>query len=215
VRSILVSLACKYRWTLERLEAVSGRDVRRIHVIGGGAPTTAGRLTADLCGREVLAGPVEATALNNVLAGPRRRRARLARRAARGRCRVSEPKIHEPSGDGRPPALPGRHRPPSRGESIVTDVETPARAHHRDPVVATATRQRFGTFPSPAARATSSSVDDAAEVQRLTGTAGAVALHFRGRGRRLRRAARTSRRAAEGRRGQPEPVPIPTTCSAP
>jgi rhamnulokinase len=68
VRSIFVSLACKYRWVLERLEAVTGRDVRRIHVIGGGARNALlCRLTADLCGREVLAGPAEATALGNVL----------------------------------------------------------------------------------------------------------------------------------------------------
>lgn len=68
VRSILVSLACKYRYVLERLEAASGRDVRRIHTIGGGARVTPlCRLTADLTGREVLAGPVEATALGNVL----------------------------------------------------------------------------------------------------------------------------------------------------
>ena len=68
VRSILVSLACKYRWTLERLEAVSGREIHRIHVIGGGARNALlCRLTADLCGREVHAGPVEATALGNVL----------------------------------------------------------------------------------------------------------------------------------------------------
>ena len=68
VRSIFVSLACKYRWVLERLEAVTGRDVRRIHVIGGGArnPLLC-RLTADVCGREVLTGPIEATALGNVL----------------------------------------------------------------------------------------------------------------------------------------------------
>ena len=68
VRSILLSLACKYRWVLERLEAVSGREVRRIHVIGGGARNVLlCRLTADICAREVLAGPVEATALGNVL----------------------------------------------------------------------------------------------------------------------------------------------------
>jgi rhamnulokinase len=68
VQSILVSLACKYRWVLERLEAVSGRDVQRIHVIGGGARNASlCRLTADLTGCEVLAGPVEATALGNVL----------------------------------------------------------------------------------------------------------------------------------------------------
>ena len=67
-RSIMVSLACKYRWVIERLEAVSGRDVRRIHLIGGGARNALlSRLTADICGREVLIGPVEATALGNVL----------------------------------------------------------------------------------------------------------------------------------------------------
>jgi len=68
VRSILLSLACKYRWVLERLESVSGRDVQRIHVVGGGArnPLLC-RLTADICGRTVLAGPAEATALGNVL----------------------------------------------------------------------------------------------------------------------------------------------------
>jgi rhamnulokinase len=68
VRSILLSLACKYRWVIERLEAVSGRDVQRIHVIGGGARNALlCRLTADICGRSVHAGPVEATALGNVL----------------------------------------------------------------------------------------------------------------------------------------------------
>ena len=67
-RSIMVSLACKYRWVIERLEAVSGRDVRRIHVIGGGARNALlARLTADICAREVVVGPVEATALGNVL----------------------------------------------------------------------------------------------------------------------------------------------------
>jgi rhamnulokinase len=102
VRSILVSLACKYRWTLERLEAVSGREVRRIHVIGGGARNELlCRLTADLCGREVLAGPVEATALGNVLvqargAGELASLAELREAAAA----AAEPKLHEPSGDG-------------------------------------------------------------------------------------------------------------------
>ena len=61
----------------------------RIHVIGGGARNELlCRLTADVTGREVLAGPVEATALGNVLVQARaRRRARLARRA----CAPSPP----------------------------------------------------------------------------------------------------------------------------
>jgi rhamnulokinase len=68
IRSICVSLACKYRVVLERLEAASGRELRTIHVIGGGARNVLlCRLTADLTGRQVFAGPVEATALGNVL----------------------------------------------------------------------------------------------------------------------------------------------------
>jgi len=68
VRSIFVSLACKYRQLLDRLESVTGREIRTIHVIGGGARNELlNQLTADVTGREVLAGPVEATALGNVL----------------------------------------------------------------------------------------------------------------------------------------------------
>jgi rhamnulokinase len=68
VRSALVSLACKYRLVLERLERVSGREVDRVHVIGGGARNELlCRLTADVLARPVLAGPIEATALGNVL----------------------------------------------------------------------------------------------------------------------------------------------------
>jgi rhamnulokinase len=68
IRAIHVSLACKYRYVLERLEAVSGRDITSIHVIGGGARSELlCRLTADLTGRPLLVGPIEATALGNVL----------------------------------------------------------------------------------------------------------------------------------------------------
>lgn len=68
VRSILVSLACKYRSALEQLEALSGRHLEVIHVVGGGARNELlCQLTADLCQRQVVAGPSEATALGNVL----------------------------------------------------------------------------------------------------------------------------------------------------
>jgi rhamnulokinase len=68
MRSIVVSLACKYRLVLERLEAVTGREVSCLHVIGGGAQNALlCRLTADITGRDVLAGPIEATALGNIL----------------------------------------------------------------------------------------------------------------------------------------------------
>jgi len=102
VRSILVSLACKYRWVLERLEAASGREIRRIHVIGGGARNALlCRMTADLCGREVLAGPVEATALGNVLV--QARAAGELGSLAEGRsvsARSARPQTFEPIADG-------------------------------------------------------------------------------------------------------------------
>jgi rhamnulokinase len=68
VLAILVSLACKYRLVLERLERATGEDVSVVHVIGGGARNALlCRLTANVLGRTVVAGPVEATALGNVL----------------------------------------------------------------------------------------------------------------------------------------------------
>lgn len=68
VRSILVSLACKYRLVLERLERIAGRRIEIVHVVGGGARNELlCQLTADLLGRDVLAGPSEATAMGNVL----------------------------------------------------------------------------------------------------------------------------------------------------
>jgi rhamnulokinase len=68
VRAAVTSLACKYRLVLERLERVTGRDVDAVHVIGGGARNRLlCELTADVLARPVLAGPVEATALGNVL----------------------------------------------------------------------------------------------------------------------------------------------------
>jgi rhamnulokinase len=68
VRSVLVSLACKYRFVLDRLRLATGRDAEVLHVIGGGARNELlCRLTADVTGIPVLAGPVEATALGNVL----------------------------------------------------------------------------------------------------------------------------------------------------
>jgi rhamnulokinase len=68
IRAILVSLACKYRLVLEQLEFAAHRTVDRIHVIGGGARVwLLCALTADITGREVLAGPVEATAIGNIL----------------------------------------------------------------------------------------------------------------------------------------------------
>lgn len=68
VRSILTSLACKYRFSLELLERLTGQRFDVLHVVGGGARNRLlCQLTADLTGLPVFAGPVEATALGNVL----------------------------------------------------------------------------------------------------------------------------------------------------
>jgi rhamnulokinase len=68
LRAIVESLACKYRLVLDQLAQVSGREITKIHVIGGGARVELlCRRTADLTGRVVCAGPVEATAMGNLL----------------------------------------------------------------------------------------------------------------------------------------------------
>jgi rhamnulokinase len=68
VRSILTSLACKYRLVLEQLETVTGRRVEAVNVVGGGIRNELlCQLSADVLGLPVLAGPEEATALGNVL----------------------------------------------------------------------------------------------------------------------------------------------------
>lgn len=67
VRSILESLAFKYRRVLEELEAVSGARFDEIRIVGGGSRNRLlNQLTADATGRAVVAGPVEATALGNI-----------------------------------------------------------------------------------------------------------------------------------------------------
>ncbi|MEW9531959.1 rhamnulokinase family protein [Microbispora sp. NPDC049125] len=68
VRCILESLACSYRLALEQAEALTGLPVEAVHLVGGGAASdTLCQLTADLGGRPVLAGPVEATGIGNLL----------------------------------------------------------------------------------------------------------------------------------------------------
>jgi rhamnulokinase len=67
VRSVLESLAFKYRFVLRNLEHVCGKRIEQIRIIGGGSKNRLlNQLTADATGRTVLAGPAEATALGNV-----------------------------------------------------------------------------------------------------------------------------------------------------
>jgi rhamnulokinase len=68
IRSVLESIALKYRWVLERLEEIIATRFERIHIIGGGTQNRLlNQFTADATQRTCLTGPVEATALGNVL----------------------------------------------------------------------------------------------------------------------------------------------------
>ncbi|MGN6441162.1 MAG: FGGY-family carbohydrate kinase, partial [Arthrobacter sp.] len=68
VRCILDSLATAYATTTRRATELSDATVDVVHVVGGGSRNhLLCQLTADLTGGPVVAGPVEATALGNVL----------------------------------------------------------------------------------------------------------------------------------------------------
>jgi rhamnulokinase len=68
VRCCLDSLALRYRWVLEALEALTGQRVTKICIVGGGSQNALlSQFTADACQRTVITGPVEATALGNIM----------------------------------------------------------------------------------------------------------------------------------------------------
>ena len=68
VRCCYESLALKYLEVLGSLEELTGEKIKIIHIVGGGSQSRLlNQFTADACQRSVLAGPVEATALGNLL----------------------------------------------------------------------------------------------------------------------------------------------------
>lgn len=68
VRSILQSLANAYADTIRDIDRLTGRPARTVHIVGGGAQNALlCQLTADAVGVPVVAGPVEATAIGNLL----------------------------------------------------------------------------------------------------------------------------------------------------
>lgn len=67
-RCIMDSLATGYARTIRDAERLADRTVDVVHVVGGGSQNRLlCQLTADATGKRVIAGPVEATALGNVL----------------------------------------------------------------------------------------------------------------------------------------------------
>jgi rhamnulokinase len=68
IRCILESLAMKYNWEINRLEKLTSKKLKRIHM-GGGAIRNKKlcQLTANATNREVVAGPVEASSIGNAI----------------------------------------------------------------------------------------------------------------------------------------------------
>ncbi len=68
LRCVLESLALRFRQVLGECEELAGRRIETIHIVGGGTQNhQLCQLTADVCGRHVAAGPIEATAIGNVM----------------------------------------------------------------------------------------------------------------------------------------------------
>jgi rhamnulokinase len=67
-RCILESLALTYRIAFEQLRELTGRPLNRLHIVGGGCQSKLlNQASADAIGCTVIAGPVEATAIGNLL----------------------------------------------------------------------------------------------------------------------------------------------------
>lgn len=67
-RGALEGLALRYRMCLQHLESLTQSKIKTIHIVGGGSLNELlCQMTADACGREVVAGPVEATAIGNIV----------------------------------------------------------------------------------------------------------------------------------------------------
>ena len=68
IRCCLESLALNYRRALKDLETLTGKHLQTVRIVGGGSRNRLlCQFTADACQRPVVTGPVEATAIGNVL----------------------------------------------------------------------------------------------------------------------------------------------------
>lgn len=68
LRCIYDSLAMKYRYAIAQIEQCTEKQYNALHIVGGGVKDKLlCRLTADICGKTVVAGPVEATVFGNLV----------------------------------------------------------------------------------------------------------------------------------------------------
>jgi rhamnulokinase len=98
VRTILENLARKYAETINQLEDVTDSNIDCLHVVGGGSQNDLlNQLTADATGKIVSSGPIEATAIGNILMQARATRQLGNISQARGLVRRSfTPKQYHP-----------------------------------------------------------------------------------------------------------------------
>jgi rhamnulokinase len=68
IRCALEGVALKYRWVLERVEEMLERRLEPLYIVGGGTQNRLlSQFTADAIGRQVITGPIEATATGNII----------------------------------------------------------------------------------------------------------------------------------------------------
>ena len=68
IRIALESLALRYKDMLKKMESLRAKPVEGLHIVGGGAQNKVlNQLTADAAGKTVHAGPIEATAIGNIV----------------------------------------------------------------------------------------------------------------------------------------------------
>jgi rhamnulokinase len=98
VRCILESLALVYRQVIEKIEIILGYRLEAIHIIGGGSRNwLLNQFTSDATGLPVIAGPIEAAAIGNILVQALASGALDSLADARALVRNSFPlKIYEP-----------------------------------------------------------------------------------------------------------------------
>ncbi len=114
VRCIMDSLALAHRRAIMTVQELSGRHADTIHLVGGGARNDLlCQLTADACELPVVAGPVEASAVGNVLVQARALGlAPAGLDGMRALVRGSQPlRRFEPAGDGARWRAAGRRVP--------------------------------------------------------------------------------------------------------
>lgn len=68
IRTVLESLALKYRWIYEKMEDILGYSLEQIHIVGGGGQNSMlNQFVANACRKPVFVGPFESTLIGNIL----------------------------------------------------------------------------------------------------------------------------------------------------